>query len=316
MRTDLSVVIVGAGLSGIAAGLSLRDAGVSVHVLEKSRGLGGRMSTRRDEGWRFEHGAPHTASFAVLREAVTDVTRPLHISFEAHVQSLAPIAAGWEVRLADGRLLIADTLLLALPAPQAVALLDRGHDERDAAHDSNAGDGARAVATPLRNALAAVQMSQCWSVMFVVDGVFDPSAALQQLGDPALVVLAQKAVGPGVPVGSAWVAQMGAAWSAAHLEEEAKRIEQRLLDALHAVHPTLGVPFVRAHRWRYARVVHGLVAECLWMGDAAIGACGDWGNWQEVGVATVVESDRAIASGRTLARRVLAHYNIAAIRHA
>jgi renalase len=41
------VLIIGAGLCGIACAKLLESQGLSVRLLEKSRGLGGRMSTRR-----------------------------------------------------------------------------------------------------------------------------------------------------------------------------------------------------------------------------------------------------------------------------
>lgn len=54
------IAIVGAGLSGLTAGVRLQLAGHEVRVFEKSRGPGGRMATRRAEsGERFDHGAQY-----------------------------------------------------------------------------------------------------------------------------------------------------------------------------------------------------------------------------------------------------------------
>jgi len=43
----MRVAIIGAGLTGLTAASLLRDAGVEITVFDKSRGLGGRLSTRR-----------------------------------------------------------------------------------------------------------------------------------------------------------------------------------------------------------------------------------------------------------------------------
>lgn len=76
-----SCIVIGAGISGLSAANVLSQAGVSVHVLDKSRGIGGRMATRRIETplatYRCDHGAQFikatTPEFqAVLANATTE----------------------------------------------------------------------------------------------------------------------------------------------------------------------------------------------------------------------------------------------------
>ena len=52
-----SCVVVGAGVSGLLAANRLQEAGWRVTVLDKGRGVGGRMATRRFDDGSFDHGA-------------------------------------------------------------------------------------------------------------------------------------------------------------------------------------------------------------------------------------------------------------------
>ncbi|HET9951637.1 MAG TPA: FAD-dependent oxidoreductase [Candidatus Eisenbacteria bacterium] len=76
-----SVVIVGAGISGLALGQALRERGQMPLLLERSRGVGGRCATRRVAGWPVDHGLPflhgRDTEFLAALDAVSDAT-PIH----------------------------------------------------------------------------------------------------------------------------------------------------------------------------------------------------------------------------------------------
>jgi predicted NAD/FAD-dependent oxidoreductase len=57
MTFQRKTLIIGAGISGLLAGQILSRAGHPVTILEKSRGVGGRMATRRFKNGVFDHGA-------------------------------------------------------------------------------------------------------------------------------------------------------------------------------------------------------------------------------------------------------------------
>lgn len=56
-ETTDDVVVIGAGMAGLTAARRLQLAGYRVRLLEKSRGLGGRLATRRLGGMPLDHGA-------------------------------------------------------------------------------------------------------------------------------------------------------------------------------------------------------------------------------------------------------------------
>ena len=60
MSTEMkSIAIVGAGLAAITCARTLVQAGHSVTIFEKARGVGGRMSTRNSPFGTFDHGAQY-----------------------------------------------------------------------------------------------------------------------------------------------------------------------------------------------------------------------------------------------------------------
>ena len=79
----LNIAIIGAGIAGITAARTLVQAGHHVQVFEKSRGAGGRMSTRETNFGTFDHGAQYFTvrdpRFSLAIQAVpgtTDICRP------------------------------------------------------------------------------------------------------------------------------------------------------------------------------------------------------------------------------------------------
>ncbi|MEG4817829.1 FAD-dependent oxidoreductase [Microcoleus sp. K5-D4] len=70
------VAVIGAGMAGLSCAQRLRQAGYSVAVVEKSRGAGGRVATRRVQGTRADHGArylePQGEAVQGLIEALVD----------------------------------------------------------------------------------------------------------------------------------------------------------------------------------------------------------------------------------------------------
>jgi hypothetical protein len=75
----VDVVVIGAGIAGLSCASSLQAQGYSVVVVEKSRGLGGRVATRRIDDMPFDYGARYVDATghrtrALLNEIHRDAT--------------------------------------------------------------------------------------------------------------------------------------------------------------------------------------------------------------------------------------------------
>jgi renalase len=154
------VVVVGAGIAGVACAVQLAAAGVDVRVLERSAGPGGRMASPRLDGRPIDMGAayftvrdpefarvvagwaaaglvrPWTSELSVLEGGTRSaVAGPLRYAAPGGLSGLvADIAGGLSVepghevrRVGPGPVVDgepADAVVLAMPDPQAQRLLD------------------------------------------------------------------------------------------------------------------------------------------------------------------------------------------------
>ena len=100
MHHRADVVIVGAGLAGLACAQDLTRAGVGCQVLEASDGVGGRVRTDHVDGFTLDRG------FQILLTAYPEVGRRLDVG----ALELERFHAGAVVRAAGRFHRIADPL--------------------------------------------------------------------------------------------------------------------------------------------------------------------------------------------------------------
>jgi predicted NAD/FAD-dependent oxidoreductase len=101
------IAVIGAGIAGVACARTLVQAGHTVTVFEKSRGAGGRMSTRNTEFGSFDHGAQYftvrdgrfekalASSPALVRRWSANTVRILDAAGRVVAASLPPKEAHW-----------------------------------------------------------------------------------------------------------------------------------------------------------------------------------------------------------------------------
>jgi predicted NAD/FAD-dependent oxidoreductase len=252
------VVVVGAGPAGLTVARELAAAGREVVVLEKSRGPGGRCSTRRTDHGAFDHGAPvlHLDDGEhVPQPRVSAFGRGLAEGLDVRTGTRAAAVRAGGVVLDDGTAIEARQVAVCVPAPQAVELL---------------GDG-RA-----REAAAAATYAPCWTAMAAfaapLEGVPD---VVRDLGP--IRWAHREGARPGrAAEPERWVVQAAPAWSAERLERPAEAVAPALLVALlEATGARAPDPIgLAGHRWRFATVTRAAGVPCLLEGG--VGAAGDW----------------------------------------
>ena len=186
------VLIIGAGMAGLSAGTALQKAGRKVLVLDKGKGIGGRMATRRVGGATFDHGAQFVTTrdprfTTLLQEAqragvavewcqgftleADGHTRwrgapgmsslanfrsaGLEIVQEKQVAALSQVGDRWLVRLTDGEIYAAGAVILTAPVPQSLTLLE---------------SGGVVLESDLKMRLSAIEYERCLAVMAVLRG--------------------------------------------------------------------------------------------------------------------------------------------------
>ncbi len=90
-----SCLIIGAGLSGLIAANLLQQAGITAIVLEKARGVGGRMATRRFANSIADHGAQY---FTARDPRFVDYVRVWQRASVAQVWSQGFLTADGELK--------------------------------------------------------------------------------------------------------------------------------------------------------------------------------------------------------------------------
>ena len=153
----MHITVIGAGLSGLVAARSLASSGHSVVVLDKGRGVGGRLATRRigeavcDHGAQFftvrdpkfqalvdgwlaagvvrvwchgfgaeQDGFPRYVGSAGMTSIAKHLATGLDVRTSSLVFSVLPAAnGGWTTTLDTGEAFDSDAVILTAPIPQS-----------------------------------------------------------------------------------------------------------------------------------------------------------------------------------------------------
>lgn len=324
---QLAVAVVGGGVAGLAAAGALTAAGHRAVVYDKGRDVGGRISSRRHEGFEFDHGAQYfTARDPRVERAVADWIDA------GVVREWAPRLAVIDQRGVTPKQGTGPRRYVAVPAMQGLARhlaagleVHRGVQVSalrpqspgwrlafaDATEDRQAYDALVLALPPpqaerllpqgavLPDGMRRVQMEPCYAAMLGYAEPLDVPFDGAFVNDGPLSWICRNSAKPGRDGGEAWVLHGGPDFSRAMMELSRESALERL-EAAFADLPGLSPPpaICRiAHRWRYAQPGGGDAAGALWDGGLRVAYAGDWCAGGKVGGAYV--------SGLEAAQRVV-----------
>lgn len=325
MHACAQVAVIGAGLSGLSCATALQQAGLTVHLFDKSRGPAGRMSTRLGDDWACDHGAQYFTArderfrAELARWLSAGVAAPWTPRLEVlggsgghHPDASIQRWVGLPRMTAPARWLASQ--LHVTPSSTVAALRrdgGRGWQLRtteqgwlaasfDAVILALPAPQAAPILGPhapeLKELCGRARMRGCWALMLQYPR--PPALPFEAafVNEGPLRWIARNSSKPGREGAETWLLHAEAEWSEAHLEHPPDQVADRMLEAF----AELGGPAPQrwtAHRWRYADSAPALEAGCAWHAGSRLGLCGDWLNGGKV--------EGAWLSGLKLAQAVI-----------
>jgi|688.fasta_scaffold15157_7 predicted NAD/FAD-dependent oxidoreductase len=300
------VAIIGAGIAGLSCANHLADKDIHATVFEKSKGVGGRTSTRRVEpNLSFDHGAQYFT-----------VRNPILQSFVNTWENFG-VVSEWKGRIVKlnnkkitsteiipryvgtpGMTAMAVELAKNLTIKRETKIIEVNHslnqwtllDEAGRAYN---GFDHLIVALPapqtgellanhaIGKIASSTPMAPCWAVLVGFEKKLDVPWDGAFIHDSALSWVARNSSKPGRnATKDCWVLHANAEWSAKHLEDAPELVIDQLLES-YAYASGENLPaqiYKTAHRWRYS--IGGSFINPRDLHDQSIGLtiCGDWVN--------------------------------------
>ena len=274
IHRSADVLVIGAGIAGLSAAAALQKAGRKPLVIDKGRGVGGRMATRRIAEATFDHGAQFVTARdprfedvlknACVAGAAVEWCRGFSATADGHVRwrgkpgmsslakhlaadleivqdkqvtSLHPKEERWSITMTDGETWSANAVILTAPVPQSLVLLDAS---------------GVVIEPALKQRLAAIEYERCLAVMAVLNGPsrLPPPGGLAPTHGPIAWIADNQL--KGVSIEPAITLHATDDFSVAHWDQDRDETARQLLAAAEEWIGT-SIKSYQIHGWRYSK---------------------------------------------------------------
>lgn len=275
---------------------------LQVTLFEKSRGASGRLSTRRGDGFSFDHGAQFFTARSqqflqflkpYLHEGVVQDWQPKLVTlggdrcykrqwFEPHFVAVPTMSAWLKQMASDLEVRLQCTIVQAGQQDGKWLLVDDqglSHGPFDFVISTLPAPQTAALFPTLAPRLAPVQMSGCyaWMLGFKTrpEDVAWEAAVVQ---NSPLSWLAWNDSKPGRSGLPALVVHSSNPWADAHIDQPQEEVQAQMASALLACSgiDASQATFSQLHRWRYAATPQDFGEPFLLEVTQALAAAGDW----------------------------------------
>ncbi|MDB2360616.1 FAD-dependent oxidoreductase [Porticoccaceae bacterium] len=271
----IDTLIIGSGLAGLSAASRLSAQGLSVTVIDKGRGVGGRLAARRIGDAVFDHGAQFfTARSEQFKICVNQWIKsgvaeqwyqsypgqpnghpryrgvPTMVSVAKHlakdqtvIQSTRALelnhdGCNWIVKLEPEEPIIARSVIITSPVPQTLDLLDKGNSQ---------------LTSGIIERLQKIQYESCIAVMAVLDApssLEDPGALAIDEGPIAWISDNHKKGASPLP---ALTIHASGEFSQANFNRDRNEVGKELIELARPLFGSAPVSDFQVHGWLYSK---------------------------------------------------------------
>lgn len=296
------IAIIGAGVAGATVAHLMQRCGHKVTVFDKSRGSGGRISSRQTSLGTVDHGTPY---FELTR---SEALRFLQSALDARA------VQWWQPRMVrhtaqGGQLCKPQRVLVGCPTMNSLTrfLLQSAELVRQTRITSAirtvdgwtlegedgqlfSGYDLLVITTPPQQALPllhktpalqhqvrSAEMECCWVALVQSEEPLSCTYDVMLFEQEPLRRVVRHDTKPGRSGGAVLQLQASPQWSQENKELSEEAVSAALVEAATAVGIVLPGSYQSwAHLWRYGFTGHPLGQPCLFDQEAGVGVCGDW----------------------------------------